>query len=447
MMKISTQSWLLIGGIALMPVLVIVITLIFKQIGDARGQSDFREMVAIYERALVEKDWTDFALASERGPRDLTLAIVGPDKRIVFSSIPGMNKGDDFALSSWNAVLHDDHRHEFSLSLPPAGHYDGYLWFFRAPARWLNHQPPANVEIMLGIGLMAAILAFAAFMAIGIVRSITRSVLLLDVATRRVASGELDTPIVVDGNDEICSLALSLNTMREEIKENNARRSRFIMGVSHDLKTPLALIKGYAEAIEAGLEKTPEEQYDHLAIIQAKADQLEGMIDDLIDFVAVDTGEWRRAFLPVGFSRWLDGFVKRSEADADLLGKTVRGEIDLPADLVVPMDERLVERAMDNLVHNALRYSGPRGTVVVRARVSGNGCRVEVADDGPGIAAADLPYIFDLFYRGSSSRREQGMGLGLAVVKTIVESHGWTIGVGSEPGEGSVFTITIPGSH
>ena len=135
--------------------------------------------------------------------------------------------------------------------------------------------------------------------------------------------------------------------------------------------------------------------------------------------------------------------------DAVLLERRAEVVIDLPEDLSVPFDERLFTRAMENVVNNALRYTDPGGLVRVSARAEPAGPApdrvvIEISDDGPGIDPADLDSIFDPFYRGSSSRREQGMGLGLSVVKGVLESHGWSIDVVSHPGEGSAFAITIP---
>jgi len=112
--------------------------------------------------------------------------------------------------------------------------------------------------------------------------------------------------------------------------------------------------------------------------------------------------------------------------------------------VTLPLDERLVTRALENIVNNALRYTAEGGLVRIRARIAAGSAIIEIADDGPGIEASDMPNIFDPFYRGSASRREQGMGLGLAVVKGIIDSHGWGIAVQSEPDTGSLFIITIP---
>jgi len=444
-MKLRTQSIFLIFGIAVMPVLVVVISIFFQKIEEQRGETDFRTMIASYTDALSTHDWKDFQWLSNRaGHNDMSIAIIDPQMKIVFSTIEGLEAGKNFSENYINYV--SDQHYEYSLTRPPLKDAEGFLWFFRSP--WRDPRLPLmlRMEVKISLAALAGILIFAALMAIIMINSITKSVLALDKATRKVASGELDAPIVIEGNDEISSLVNSLNKLRLEIKSNNERRSRFIMGISHDLKTPLALIKGYTEAIEEGLEKTPEEQYDYLEIIANKTDQLEGMIDDLIDFVAVDTGTWKASFVSMALAPWLSAFVKRSEMDAALLGKEVSGSVEIDPGTNVLMDERLAERALDNLMHNALRYTGECGKVFLRAYPDGESILIDVADNGPGIAKEDIPYVFDLFYRATSSRREQGMGIGLAIVKTVVEMHGWSISVREREGSGIIFCIRIPSS-
>jgi signal transduction histidine kinase len=269
-------------------------------------------------------------------------------------------------------------------------------------------------------------------------------VMTLEASTRRIAAGELDVAVDVRGSNEITSLTSSLNRMRLALKDEESRRARFIMGVSHDLKTPLALIKGYAEAIGDGMAEDPESLERSVEIIGSKVDQLEGMIDDLIGFVKVNTGEWRRKLEPVELEPFLTTYAKRVLADTELLDRRSESRITLPTDLAVPMDDRLVLRALENLVNNAVRYTAPGALVRLDARVEGSRAVIEIADDGPGMDAEELDRIFDPFYRGSASRREQGMGLGLSVVKGVVDSHGWDISVSSKKGAGSVFRISIP---
>jgi signal transduction histidine kinase len=447
-MKIKTQSYILIAGIALMPVLVISFSFVIARASfSAREATRFEEMTA--ERRLGKVPTGDEAIARiiAECPPGIQMAIGGSDGRVLFSSIASVHPGADFGASLVAAAATERARGRLlvfgMVPLTPPG------YSIVTSVAHSDFLPSRDLQrfFLVGIIAMAAILAFAAVMSILIVRSITRSVLSLEAATKKVAEGELDAPISVEGSNEIASLSRSLNSLRERIKEDQARQSRFIMGISHDLKTPLALVKGYTEAIEGELEGIAEsgKAQSYLGIIEAKADQLEGMIDDLIDFMRVDTGEWSAGLKETAIGPFLTAFVKRVEADANLLGREARGKIEIPEGLLVKMDERLVTRALENLVFNGLRYTPAGGRVSIEAREAVGLVQIVVSDDGPGVSQDDLPHIFEPFYRGTASRREQGMGLGLSIVKTVVESHGWTIGVASEADGGVAFTIGIPG--
>jgi signal transduction histidine kinase len=439
--KIKSQSYILIAGIVVMPLLVISVFFVYERLNLA-----YRE-ARRYEELRLDSLTTDaelrvWAIIREK-PKDLDMAVADPTGRVIYSTITEIRTGSNF-IASLAAASHGSFKGKTFVFgyMPPLP--EGYSAVASVP---LSELLPSNAFgdfILVCILALAAILLFTAAMSVLIVSSITRSVLSLEEATRRVAAGELDLPIAIDGSNEIASLSRSLDRMRLEIKEDQARRARFIMGISHDLKTPLALVKGYAEALEEELGGAESGASAHLGIIQDKADQLEGMIDDLIDFERVDTGEWSRGLAELDFASFLRAFSKRVEADAALLGRELRSRVELREPILVCMDERLVSRALENLVYNALRYTAAGGIIELCASAKGEFLVVTIRDDGPGISAMDLPHIFEPFYRGSSSRREQGMGLGLSIVKTVVESHGWTIEVPPGKGKGVSFVIVIP---
>ena len=304
-------------------------------------------------------------------------------------------------------------------------------------------EPPAFVRLMPFIFVLAVIL-FVVIMSMFIARSITRSVALLEDATRRIANGELDLNVDIKGSNEITSLTKSLNKMRYALNEEERRRYRFIMGISHDLKTPLALIKGYAEAIGDGVAGDTVSRSEAVEIISSKADQLECMIDDLLNFVRMDTGEWREQLEDTNITEYINNLVKTLGMDIDLLHYKFIPDIRLPEKLLIPMDEKLVQRALENLINNAIRHT-PHGSIIrFTAIMVNNTVELTINDNGPGIDTEALPHVFDMFYRGSSSRREQGMGLGLAVVKWVLDYHGWSISVSAEKDKGTSFIITIP---
>jgi signal transduction histidine kinase len=141
---------------------------------------------------------------------------------------------------------------------------------------------------------------------------------------------------------------------------------------------------------------------------------------------------------------FLSDLARRFAEDALILRHEFRSTIDLPEERSVRMDAGLVTRALENIVGNAIRYTEENGTISLTARVDGADVVLAISDTGMGIPKDDIPRIFDPFYRGTNSRREQGFGLGLTTVKSIIESHGWLITVSSEVGAGTTFTIRMP---
>jgi signal transduction histidine kinase len=163
----------------------------------------------------------------------------------------------------------------------------------------------------------------------------------------------------------------------------------------------------------------------------------------------MDTGEWRSRLQKVDIGEFLRGFARRISLDAELLHRHAVIDIALPSSLCVPLDERLTIRALENLVNNAIRYTSEGATIRLAAAAAEKTVLITVSDNGPGINKTDLLHIFEAFYRGSSSRREEGLGLGLSIVKWAIVSHGWSITVTSDQNNGdrasgTCFTITIP---
>jgi signal transduction histidine kinase len=287
-------------------------------------------------------------------------------------------------------------------------------------------------------------------MSLLIARSITRSVAMLEDSTRRIANGELELTVDIKGSNEITSLTNSLNKMRNELREEERRRYLFIMGISHDLKTPLALIKANVEAVEDGIADNPEEQKHFLNVINNKVDELEEMITYLIEYVRMDLTEI--AVATTDLRAFFSSFVERITIDAELLHHKIEVHNNLPVPLSVRMNTHLIQRALDNIVNNFFLYTPEGSCLFFDVKFSGQLVMLNISDNGSGIQQKDLPYIFDFFYRGSTSRGDHGMGMGLAVAKSIIDSHGWSISVANNGKEnaqngnqkGACFCITIP---
>lgn len=447
-MKIRTQFYVLIAGIVFVPSLVTagLWAIQRRSVPELQTVPGYAEVVKeTGVSGLDPEAWQRVSDFISHRPASMDFIVADPSGRILFSTIRDFPAGatmDGATLQNYIRATSDTHLYQ--IDSPVRVDQGGILVVTRITR--VRRHPPDPIERWLpGLALFLTVLfVLSAVGSLLIARSITRSVTVLEEATRRIASGELDLAVAARGSNEITSLTASLNSMRLALKEEESRRARFIMGVTHDLKTPLALIKGYAEAIGDGLAEEPEERDRYVGIIASKVDQLDGMVDDLIDFVRVDTGEWRRNLERRPLAPFLRAFARRLEADALLLRRRSESSIDVGDDVFVSFDQRLLTRALENLANNALRYTEEGGVVRIGASRNGPTASIEISDDGPGMEAEELSRIFDPFYRGSSSRREQGMGLGLSVVKGIVDSHGWEIEVRSRPGTGSRFVVTIP---
>lgn len=224
-------------------------------------------------------------------------------------------------------------------------------------------------------------------------------------------------------------------------------RTDFVSNVTHELRTPLTAIRGFAETLLEGALDDPETAHHFVGIIKRESDHLGRLIEDLLDLSRIESGRWKMKKEPVQLARLAAETIGRLAPKARELGVDLR--ISVPADLPeLPGDPGRLAQVLLNLVDNALKYTPAGGTVTVSAADAGSEVSVSVADTGAGIPKADLPRIFERFYRVDKARTRTtgGTGLGLSIVKHIVDAHGGTIGVVSDAGQGAVFTFTLPKS-
>jgi signal transduction histidine kinase len=230
--------------------------------------------------------------------------------------------------------------------------------------------------------------------------------------------------------------------MRLSLKEETAKRSRFLMAVTHDLRTPLTSIRGYLEAFADGLAEETESREKYLSIIRDKAGLLENRINEMLDFVKMETGEWKLKLGALELPSFLRELGTGFAEDGRIMDRRFEIDLDLPEDLSIQADAGLLTRVLENLVHNAFRYSDKGDRVEIAARGTVGRVVIEVKDSGRGIAAEERGKVFQPFYRGTRSRNEPGFGLGLSIVKSIVEAHGWAIELDGADGE-TIFRIRM----
>lgn len=275
------------------------------------------------------------------------------------------------------------------------------------------------------------------------IRSINKSISRLEDATGKIAEGDLNVRIDTSGSDKFGSLARSLDTMRLQVKAEYDRRNRFFMGVSHDLKTPLASITGYADALIEGMADDRKATEKYLKIIQDKSHQLEDRITHLIHYLKLSNYDFQTSLTESSLADFLIDFAEVLAEEADISNKLFQWDVNLEKNFLVSFDQDLLRRALENLVQNAYRYGDSSYPVYLGCRLNYDAIEIVIENKGGQIPEDQLELIFEPFYRSDQSRKGDGFGLGLASVKSIIESHGWSINARSSENRTS-FTITLP---
>jgi signal transduction histidine kinase len=269
-----------------------------------------------------------------------------------------------------------------------------------------------------------------------------------------VAEGDLAARVPVEGKDEVSHLAATFNQMAERLQEADRQqreldtlRRDLIAWVGHDLRTPLASTRVIVEALADGVVDDPETAQRYLRTAQRDIQSLTLLIDDLFDLAQMDAGGLKLERQPASISDLVADTVESFAALARQRDVALSGSAEPGVDPVL-VDARQIGRVLANLVGNALRHTPAGGAVTLHAWPAGDRVCVEVTDTGDGIPAADVPRVFERFYRGekSRSRATGGSGLGLAIAKAIVEAHGGQIWVESQPGQGARFSFSVTAS-
>ena len=291
---------------------------------------------------------------------------------------------------------------------------------------------------------LAALGATAVSLVIGVLlaRSLIKPLQEITRATQAVAQGDLKQQVPVRSDDELGKLATSFNQMSADLAQSRDLRRQMTADIAHDLRTPLSLILGHAEALSDGVLPPTPETFD---VIHDEARRLNRLVEDLRLLSLAEAGELSFAVRPVQPQSLLERTVVAHTPAAQQ--KQVELLLDAPADLPdVEVDPDRLAQVLDNLVSNALRYTPENGRIQLTAQQTPTGIQLWVQDSGPGMDAADLAHVFDRFYRGDKSRQRHdgGSGLGLAIARSIVESHNGRIWAESTPGQGASFIIELP---
>lgn len=296
-----------------------------------------------------------------------------------------------------------------------------------------------------GILLIAALGATAVSLILGffIIRSLTRPIQEITTATQKVAAGDLTQTVPVHSHDELGKLAASFNQMSSQLFRSREQRRQMTADIAHELRTPLSIILGHAEALSDGVLPATQETFD---VFYDEAKRLDRMIADLRTLSLADAGELIITPRLVAPSDLLvrTAAAYAAHAQQKNIAIDMHPHADLPQVFVDP--DRFAQ-VLDNLLGNALRLTPQNGRIQLSALPKNNYVELHIQDSGPGLSPAEAEHIFDRFYRADKSRQRQeegGSGLGLAIAKSIVVAHNGRIHVESQPGQGATFIIELP---
>ena len=286
-----------------------------------------------------------------------------------------------------------------------------------------------------------------------IYKSIVTPIHHLQVATKNITEGNLDFEMPAGGDDEIGELCTDFEEMRRRLKESaeekvesERQNKELISNISHDLKTPIAAVKGYVEGLMDGVADTPKKQEKYLRTIYNKANDMDRLINELSFYSKIDTNRIPYTFEKINVNAYFADCVEELSIELEEQDIELSYFNYVEEEIQVIADAEQIKRVINNIVGNSIKYiDKPKGMVNIRVKDVGDFIQVEIEDNGKGIAAKDLPQIFDRFYRADVSRNSSkgGSGIGLSIVKKIVEDHGGQVWATSKEHTGTVMYFVL----
>lgn len=314
--------------------------------------------------------------------------------------------------------------------------YGSYTVIFSASLARVEEAATVMSQMMPWI--LIVLLALSFFASMWFSRWFTRPITQLSHAARQMAQGNYAVRVNVPNSDELGDLATDFNDMANKVNAASTMQRDLLANVSHDLRTPLTLIKGYAETVRDLTGDEPEKRTDQLNIIVDETDRLSGLVNSVMELSKVSSGVEQPQRMHFDMAQLCDEVAARYDGVCQQNGYALLLEADEAC--TVYADPAMMERVLHNLLGNALHHIGEDGIFVLRVvPLAEGGAHVEVQDHGTGIAKEDLNNIFDRYYRSRSDAGKSGTGLGLSITKAILQGHGFRFGVSSTLGSGSVF--------
>lgn len=307
-----------------------------------------------------------------------------------------------------------------------------------------EYRPVDGVMVFHELAMIAVFVVLMASLAsVFIAKSITKPITDITKASRLLVKDEFPENVSGGRYAETRELADTLRQTAAELRQVETLRRDLIANVSHDLRTPLTMIKAYGEALRDLKDDNPAQKHKDLSVIISESDRLAGLVDDLLELSRMQAGHISLNPAPFSLTALIEGVLSSYKLYADRDGYDIRFEHD--GDITVSADEKRILQVMHNLLINAINHSGPDKRVTIRQLTQPDSVRIEVCDTGDGISPEELPYIWDRYFRAGKTHKRPaaGSGLGLSIVKAVLEQHGARYGVLSSEKAGSTFWFEL----
>ncbi|SHK16593.1 Signal transduction histidine kinase [Maribacter aquivivus] len=360
-------------------------------------------------------------------------------------------KGEEFILG--DDPLNREEQNIFSAAPFSVDGHEGYIYIIVAGKELalISDSLFGTYFTKLSIGAIVLTMLFSALIGILSIWFLTKNLRLITQTVRKFQEGDLDIRIENPEQSDIEVVALSFNEMADTIVDNmdkmksvdNLRRE-LIANVSHDLRTPLAVLKGYIETLQIKKDSLTElQKEEYLQITHNNIDKLSSLINQLFEYSKLEAEQVTPIKEPFSITELSHDLIAKFKLLAEQ--KQIQLQLENPEEnYMVYADIGLVERALQNLIENAIKYTEPNGKVTLSLVKMGKQIEINITDTGNGIPVNDQPFIFDRYKQVDEHTKKQGLGLGLAIVKKIMDLHDTTIVVLSKPYEGSSFIFKLP---
>jgi len=391
-------------------------------------------------------------------PEGKILSYVAPEKVVKLDKVSLEPIESFFTNIKHNLILGDDPRNPgekktFSAAkVIDQGKLTGYIYIVLASQEYISAAQMVIGSYILGLSIRSIIiiLIISALVGLFFIWFITKKLNAIVLGIREFQSGNFNARIPVKNQDELDNIGLVFNEMAgtiskniRELKETDEFRKELISNVSHDLRTPVASIQGYAETLLLKKDRiAPEEQTKYLEIIYSSCERLKTLVSELFELSKLQTNQVKLNPEPFSIAELVSDIANKYRIISQKKGISINAFVP-KENTIVEADILLIDRVLQNLIDNAIRFCREGDYINIEIHSQGEGkIEVKIADSGEGINADELPFIFERYYKGK--KYSESTGLGLAIVKKIIDLHHSDIQVFSQPGKGTTFTFQLP---